>query len=134
MRAGESDAPTRRVLITGAAAAVAARGLATAWPGGVALAKAAPKRKRCVGRAPGVRRMALAATADGRTLWTADPDAQAITAHRVRDLAPRRSIAVGGPAIDLAVAGSSAVVALGFYGPKTLAVVDLVSGHVSHHA
>jgi DNA-binding beta-propeller fold protein YncE len=78
--------------------------------------------------------MALAATHDGRTLWTADPDALAITAHRVRDLARRRSIAVGGVAVDVAVAGSTAVVALGFYGPKTLAVVDLVSGHVSHHA
>jgi DNA-binding beta-propeller fold protein YncE len=119
-------------LLTGAAGVAAARGLATAWPGAIALAK--PKAKPCVTRAAGVRRMALTATPDGRTLWTADPDAQAITAHRVRDLAPRRSIAVGGAAVDLAIAGTTAVVALGFYGPKTLAVVDLVTRRVSHHA
>jgi DNA-binding beta-propeller fold protein YncE len=76
--------------------------------------------------------MALAASPDGRTLWTADTTAAALTALRARDGAKRRTIALPDAPIDLALTpdGRRALVLLGFYERPALAIVDLAAGRV----
>jgi DNA-binding beta-propeller fold protein YncE len=120
---GETTRVTRRGFVAGVATAAAVPLL----PSAAADARPSSAGPRCAGRAPGVRRHALAISPDGRTVWTADTGAATITAHRVRDLSARRSIPVGdGPTgIALALDGRRALVTTGFYNAPGLAIVDL---------
>ncbi|HYF25039.1 MAG TPA: hypothetical protein VD931_04810, partial [Baekduia sp.] len=86
----------------------------------------------CVPTPPGRRTAAVAVAPGGRTAWTADSDGTTITAHRVRDLARRRTIDVGGAPVALALSpdGTIALAATAFYDHPGLAVVDLATGEV----
>ena len=127
VRAGAAGS-TRRRFVVGTIAAAAAQALPAAWPGATATASASTKR--CAPRPAGVRRMALALSRDGRTVWAADTGATTISAHRARDLTRMRSIDVSAAPLDIAISptGRDALVTTGFYDRPDLAVVDLVAG------
>lgn len=118
---------TRRRFVVGTIAAAAAQALPAAWPGATATASAATRR--CAPRPAGLRRMALAVSRDGRTVWAADTGATTISAHRARDLNRLRSIDVGDAPLDIAISptGRDALVTTGFYDRPDLVVVDLVA-------
>lgn len=124
---------TRRGFVSAGAAVALAQALPAAWPGATAVARAGTRH--CTPRPPGVRRMALALSQDGRTLWTADTGRTTISSHRSSDLTPRRSIDVGDAPLDLALSpsGRRALVTTGFYDRPGLAVVDLAAGKVTSH-
>jgi DNA-binding beta-propeller fold protein YncE len=115
---------TRRGFVAGAAAGAAAQILAP-WGADAALAAGPPKR--CAGRAPGVRRSAIAVSHDGRTLWTADTGADTISSYGTHGLARHRTIEVGDAPVGIALTrdGRQALVTTGFYEQPGLALVDL---------
>lgn len=128
----QRDGATRRGVLRAGAAVALTQALPAAWPGGTAAAHAADA-KHCAPRPPGVRRMALALSPDGRTLWTADTGRTTISAYRTRDLSPRGHVDVGDAPLDVALSptGLRALVTTGFYDRPGLAVVDLAAGRVA---
>jgi DNA-binding beta-propeller fold protein YncE len=121
VQAGAAEGTSRRGFVGGAAAT--ATGLAF---GRLPAAGAAP---RCAGRAPGVRRTAIAPA--GRSVWTADTGAATITRHAARDLRAGRSIEVGDAPTGIAIRGRRALVSHGFEEDAAgLALVDLRAGKV----
>jgi DNA-binding beta-propeller fold protein YncE len=110
----------------------AAAGAAHTIAGRALSAAAEPGQRPCAPTPPGIRTGAIAATRDGRTVWTADVHATTITAHRGRDLLRGRSIDVGGAPRGIAIApdGASALVTTASYDRPGLSIVDLRSGEV----
>jgi DNA-binding beta-propeller fold protein YncE len=126
----EETGLTRRRVVSVGAAVAAAQALPALRSGTIATARA--EAPPCAPRPPGLRRMALALSPGGRTLWTADSGGTTISAYRARDLAPLRSLDVGEAPLDIAISpsGRRALVTNGFYDRPGLAVVDLVAGRL----
>ncbi|MCW3015631.1 MAG: hypothetical protein JWO02_2723 [Solirubrobacterales bacterium] len=124
-------ASTRRGFVAGLAAGGVAHAVGGSLLAGVARADTP---KPCAPTPPGIRTVAIAATPDGRTIWTADGAATTITAHRRTTLRRGRSIDVGGAPVGIAIApdGRRALVTTAFYDEPRLALVDLRSGQVEH--
>lgn len=127
-----ADPRTRRSLIGGAAAVVAAHTLA----GRLLSAQAADRQEESAPQPPGIPTQAIAATADGRTVWSTDTHSTTITSHQIAGLERDRSIDVGGAPIGIAIApaGDLALVTTAFYDQPGLALVDLRTDQVERLA
>lgn len=126
--AADPRRPTRRELVGGAAlTGVGAAGVLVAAPALSPRAAAAPPAKPCVPDPLGVPTGAIAATPDGRRVWTTDRMAATVTEHRTRTLTRGVAVDVGGAPTGIAIAraGDVALVTTGIADRPGLTIVDL---------
>ncbi len=130
--AGRGHARTRRQVVVGAAAGVGAVALAPVLRAGTA-AGAAPE-KPCVPEPEGTPTGPLAASPDGRRVWTTDLRGTTITPHATRSLRrdDARAIDVGGApqAIAITADGRTALVSTAAVDRPGLRIVDLAAREV----
>jgi DNA-binding beta-propeller fold protein YncE len=128
---GRVDGRTRRQVIGGAA---------TAGAGGVLLspllraraAEGAAPVKPCAPEPAGIPAGPIAASPDGRRVWTTDLRTTTITPHATRTLRPGRPVHVGGAPVGIAISvdGRTALVTTAIFDRPGLQIVDLRAGGV----
>ncbi len=125
-RIGGQGGRTRRQLVGGAAAS----GVAVAVGGQLLLtepAHSATPLKPCIPDAPGIETGAIAATPDGRRIWSVDTRGRTVTEHSTKTLRRGRALDVGGTPVGLAISprGGTALVTTAAYDHPGLAIIDL---------